>query len=62
MQVSWKDYSELSKREQEQAKKKAESCGYDKSQYPLLAFNIWEDRVQGVVHKEGQYFKEKIYR
>ncbi len=61
MQITWKDFEELSESEQEQAKERAASCGYKKSDYPVLAFQVFENRIHNMAHKMGQYFTEKFY-
>ena len=61
MQIFWKDFAELNEQEKEQAIETASMCGYDKSQYQALAFQVWENRVQGVAHKDSQYITETFY-
>lgn len=61
MQITWKDFEELTESEQEQAKERAASCGYKKSEYPKLAFQMKEDRVHNMAHKMGEYITEKFY-
>ena len=61
MQIFWKDFSELNEQEKKQAIETASMCGYDESQYSALAFQVWEDKVQGLAHKDSQIFTEKFY-
>ena len=61
MQIFWKDFAELNEQEKQQAIETASRCGYNESQYPSLAFQVWEDRVQGLAHKDSQIFTEKFY-
>ncbi len=61
MQIFWKDFAELNEQEKQQAFETASMCGYDESQLPALAFQVWEDKVQGLAHKNSQIFTEKFY-
>ena len=61
MQITWKDFEELSESEQELARKHAAGSGYGKPDYPNLAFQMMENRVHNMAHKMGQYITEKFY-
>jgi hypothetical protein len=59
MKIFWKEFDQLTEQEKATVKETAKACNYTEQDYPDLVLICWENQVQGITNKNGQYFKEK---